>query len=172
MTSKPFDLDHIFGPDYTGPIVMAATREILRGPKRSFQVFSRAEVRNPFAFEPHILISIHGSDQSETPVCRNEHCRDVLAICFDDIRHDMVGCERFHRWHAKQVVDFVEAHPDTLVVVQCQAGISRSAAVAAELSHWLNGEGHDEAWFTQHFAPNTWVRQVLRGYLERRKQAL
>jgi len=163
--TEPFNLDNI--PGMAG--IIAATRDIYRGPQRSFQVLSRAEVRNPFAFEPHILISIHGSDQNDAPVCRNEHCREVLHICFDDIRYDMTGCERFHQRHAKQIVEFVEAHPDTLIVVQCQAGISRSAAVAAELSLWLNGEEHDGGWFTRHFAPNPWVRQELRIYINRRR---
>jgi predicted protein tyrosine phosphatase len=68
---------------------------------------------------------------------------DVLRLGFDDIDHDdgeYVLCDEFH---ARAIIEFVERCNDEKVegiLVHCNAGISRSAAVAKWISerHGLN----------------------------------
>jgi len=65
---------------------------------------------------------------------------------------------------AKQIIDFVEAHRKEIevIVVHCEAGISRSAGVAAALSKII--EGKDDFFFKK-YIPNTLVySKILKAY--------
>jgi predicted protein tyrosine phosphatase len=157
----------LFG-DTKMPLILPS-REILRGPVRSFRILSRLEAeRGPGAEEPYLLISIGDPYQERCPHA-SEWKSAARYLDFHDIRGGAAGLQPFTPRHAKVIVNLLLDNPHVpLVVVHCEAGISRSAAVAAELSRWQNGAAHDEAWFVRHFAPNPWVRQVLREYIERR----
>ncbi|MDQ2798701.1 MAG: hypothetical protein M3Y13_03550, partial [Armatimonadota bacterium] len=63
---------------------------------------------------------------------------------------------------AKSIITFVEEHlADAKVIVcQCEAGLSRSAAIAAALSRIIQKE---DRFFFQRFAPNRWVYETLLG---------
>jgi predicted protein tyrosine phosphatase len=62
--------------------------------------------------------------------------------------------------HARSIVRFVQKHRESvrLIVCQCDAGMSRSAGVAAALSRWLQEE--DEAYF-RHYLPNRLVYSAV-----------
>ena len=63
---------------------------------------------------------------------------------------------------AKQILNAVEKYKDSVeeIIVHCDAGFSRSPAVAAALSLWLNGD--DSEFFDRnHYCPNTWVYRKL-----------
>ena len=55
---------------------------------------------------------------------------------------------------ADRVVQFVREHEPHIneIIVHCQAGVSRSAAIAAAISQELNGE--DEIFGKAQYAPN------------------
>jgi predicted protein tyrosine phosphatase len=63
---------------------------------------------------------------------------------------------------AAQIAAFVKANdPATTILVNCEAGISRSAAVAAALSKFFNG---DDSEMFKHSVPNMFVfRKMLRA---------
>lgn len=71
---------------------------------------------------------------------------------------------------ADQVVEFVEKYKDVeLIVVHCEAGISRSAGLAAALSKIMTG---DDIRFFKKFLPNMLVyRKIINAY-ERKKNDL
>lgn len=147
--------------------IITAYRTIYTGPNRSLLVLGRREIRDPFADQPHIVISISGPGDPLPEVYPGDQCLAVLRLCFDDVK--TAADSRFRAFHprdARDIVEFVQAHPDTLIVCQCEAGICRSAAVAAALSLWLNGAGH-EAWFMEHYLPNPLVFEGLTAYIER-----
>ena len=65
---------------------------------------------------------------------------------------------------AKTVVDFVERYKDKRILVHCDAGISRSSAVAAAILKHYTGDDSmifDSRWYN----PNRWVyRKVLEAF--------
>lgn len=65
---------------------------------------------------------------------------------------------------AKTVVDFVEMYEDKRILVHCDAGISRSSAVAAAILKHYTGDDSmifDSRWYN----PNRWVyRKVLEAF--------
>ena len=57
---------------------------------------------------------------------------------------------------AKEIVDFVEEYRYVVgtIIRQCEAGISRSAGIAAALSKCING---DDKYFFNRYLPNSLV---------------
>ena len=72
---------------------------------------------------------------------KNEFCKDVLTLYFDDITREVEGAVLFSDEMAGQIIDFIEknAEVDTLLV-HCFAGQSRSRAVAAFAVQMLGGD--------------------------------
>lgn len=62
--------------------------------------------------------------------------------------------------HARQILDFVAAHKNDVstIICQCEAGMSRSAGVAAALSHILQGQNK---YLYANFEPNKWVYRTI-----------
>lgn len=71
---------------------------------------------------------------------KNQFCKDVLTLYFDDITREVEGAVLFTDEMAGQIIDFIEANAyvDTLRV-HCFAGQSRSRAVAAFAVQMLGG---------------------------------
>ena len=90
--------------------------------------------------EKHIVISISGSGDEETIIPPNPHRLSQLFLKFDDIEDIMDNYIFFDRSMAQEILDFVEKYCNqiSLVIVQCQAGLSRSVAVASALSKIIN----------------------------------
>ena len=72
---------------------------------------------------------------------KNEFCKDVLTLYFDDITREVEGAVLFSDEMAGQIIDFIEKNVevDTLLV-HCFAGQSRSRAVAAFAVQMLGGD--------------------------------
>lgn len=134
---------------------------------------------------PHLIVSVTTPGDPKIAKLRtNEHTRGVLRLAFDDADRvvpiypstllsggctDIRGCILFTDDMAKQVIDFVVGHKlGTDVprfVVHCDAGRSRSAAIAAALSKVYNGT--DKAYFGENtrYTPNMLVyRKVLNAW--------
>lgn len=128
------------------------------------EVFSRQEVEGgklePVTF-PFALISIHDPDDP-VDLSRVGGCMfDILELCFSDI-DTVSGFEQytlFNKEHAKQIVEFVKMYvKHTHFFVHCDAGISRSPAVAAAIS---KGLGRSDMDFFKKYVPNRRVYSML-----------
>jgi predicted protein tyrosine phosphatase len=98
---------------------------------------------------PHAIISITDPDKDLATFAPNQNRIDILSLQFydlEDIRHEMAledaaeyvntfGHGLFSNAQAVQIVDFVERIKDKVngILIHCEAGVSRSAAVAAAI---------------------------------------
>lgn len=135
-----------------------------RGENMDFVVLGRAHVELE-AFTPkrqHVTISItdpatkNGVGYGEANLFPSEQRLDTLRLEFYDITESTGHYYPVSKEQAQQIVDFIKEWKDKvkLIVVHCEAGISRSAAVAAALSKWLNNE---DLFFFENFCPNSVV---------------
>lgn len=90
---------------------------------------------------------------------------DCLTISFWDEIEDKHGCMSYQQ--AKSILDFVIQNPFVKnIVVHCEAGISRSAGVAAALAKIING--NDDYFFDYYhnrYVPNmTCYKRILEVY--------
>ena len=86
----------------------------------------------------YIIISIFGRGEDKAKFYNNPSLMGVLYCHFEDTE-DSDGIS--HK-DAKDIIKFVQHCQDkiNLIVVHCQAGISRSAGVCAALSRYLDGD--------------------------------
>ena len=87
----------------------------------------------------HIIISITSSSDDVARLRANKTCRGVLRLSFPDA--DVPSEQHaedvlFSREHAMKVWTFVQQHLPEIerIIVHCDAGVSRSPAVAAAIS--------------------------------------
>lgn len=122
-----------------------------------------------------ISISTPNVDYTGYPVEADDENRVVaiLSIEFMDADnpgdYDVYGCmttidDLMTDEDAKKIVAFVEKYKDKRILVHCDAGISRSSAVAAAiLKHYTGNDDmiFDSRWYN----PNRWVyRKVLEAF--------
>ena len=114
-----------------------------------------------------VIISIsdpHGVYDGSPFVGNKNNVIDILRLSFADAdypgRDDVYGrvvteSDLMSDEYAKNVADFVERYKDCLIIVHCDAGISRSSGVAAAIMKYYNGS--DDAIFdSRRFHPNMW----------------
>lgn len=90
-----------------------------------------------------IMISIH--DRHQEPAKLQSGWKDVLRLSFHDMDIPKEGMDLFSTKDAKELIAFIDKHADVeRVVVHCNMGVSRSAAVAMFIS-----EQQDRALFQQ-----------------------
>lgn len=121
---------------------------------------------------PHIFVSIYssGGDAPNLPTA-NLNCGGAIYLQFDDTDWDedlenpdgsITQLRAMTPNAAKTIWSYVDAtlsvEPEDLVVIHCDAGVSRSPAVAAALSrHYL---GYDDLYFKQ-YRPNMHVYRTM-----------
>ena len=118
----------------------------------------------------HIIISIRSPKTETVSIPYNESNAGVLFTCFHDLdhmpksEHVCLGSIKpyvlFDEEMAKEILCFVKLHENEidLIVVNCEAGISRSAGVAAALSKILNDE---DEYFFKEYLPNMLVYRIM-----------
>jgi predicted protein tyrosine phosphatase len=138
------------------------------------KVLSQEMVEHYECDEPHVLISIcsPGSDGAVLP--ENPNRLETLRLCFHDIVADDflragidpedLGLQFLRRYNveptffseenANAIAELLDRHPGKHVIVNCEAGISRSAGVAAAIAFAKTGD--DEFYFRNYF-PNKQV---------------
>jgi hypothetical protein len=124
----------------------------------SFQVLGRVESTKFVPDESYIHISLRDPDLPPVLLPENPNRMGVLFLAFADTDDPYTGITEAQ---AEEIIRFVTAHRESIkrIVCNCEAGISRSAGVAAALAKWLVG---DDAPFFAHFLPNRLVyRRVL-----------
>lgn len=110
------------------------------------------------------MISLANPGLPHPELRESPHRLGVLRLAFDDIeptRKRPHGAKTpMTLGHAREIRLFVEAHLETveLIVVHCEAGVSRSPAVAAALWRWLEGTRGP---FFDRFRPNSHVYRTL-----------
>jgi predicted protein tyrosine phosphatase len=127
-----------------------------------FVVYSRLQAIRMDLREPHAVISIHDPGSEPPAIPESAFLRGVLRLSFHDLdraggREDAV---LFTPGHAHEILDFlgrVRGEVEALVV-HCEAGISRSAGVAAALSRALFDA---DRFFFEHYVPNPLVYATL-----------
>lgn len=126
-----------------------------------FDIFNRETIEKYDAKEKHIVISIH--DPNTTHAILSETCKDTRLETLFLVASDTDGKYGvpFTREMANKVWLLVDKYKDDidLIVINCEAGISRSAGVGAALSKVLNNDDTD---FFRYFRPNMFIyRKVL-----------
>ena len=125
-------------------------------------VYSRGAIeRLPPHDVPHVIVSITTTSDDEAELPIDEHCKGVLRLAFLDAESlpaDAPG--QFTSQQASAICVFVQKHRLNVrrIVVHCDAGVSRSPAVAAALAVCL-GKSDEE--FFRRYRPNMFVYRCL-----------
>jgi len=124
-----------------------------------FQVFSRNEAEK-YCKETHndksIMISIKTPSDKTRPnvdITFKNNIMAILKLAFDDVEEQYGDEMPISELQAKQIVEFVDDYKNSidLIIVHCDAGISRSAGICAALSKWLT---NDDKIFFSGYVPN------------------
>lgn len=136
----------------------------------NFLVMNREGIQVYQEDRPHIVISISDPETTPPNLPDNENRLGLLRLQFYDLDHtkglsqllrERVKDSLFTEGQAKQVLRFFrEFYPTKaqVVIVNCEAGISRSAAIAAALCKI--GVGHDHLYFRK-YIPNRRVYSYI-----------
>jgi predicted protein tyrosine phosphatase len=112
----------------------------------------------------YIVISIHDSDSRPAKVKKQPGLRAVLPLGFDNVDPTgptkLVTSVAMTPEQADAIWNFVDEHRDEVgaLVVHCEAGHSRSPAVAAAICEVLGGDGR--RFFTGK-EPNMYVYRLM-----------
>ena len=134
--------------------------DVLGGPNTWFLVLSRVRVARVQPNVPYVLISITDPGTDPAQIAESPLCMGVLRLQFFDVDIAYGGLRAPSEEDAEAIVQFVRRYQSMadLIICQCEAGISRSAGVAAALSRWLNG--HDEEFFRR-YLPNRLIYRLI-----------
>lgn len=123
------------------------------------EVRSRLTVNQWKAKETGVVISISEPRSNHPLIEEKPELKEVLRLSFHDI--DIETSEFDHSRmtdeDAKLVATFVEKHKNVdMMIVQCDAGISRSSGIAAAILKHLTGDD-SQIFNDKRFLPNRWV---------------
>jgi len=124
-------------------------------------VLNRFEAEDFYCGHSWGCISI-ATTADDFPRIRRDYRHDLLQLAFADITIPADNYILFHDDHAHDILDFVTRNWEDIdtLMVHCDAGISRSSAVAAAIAHFKLGD--ESEFFDEPFDPNTRVYQTLR----------
>ena len=127
----------------------------------------RKAVNVPFSFTkqsasvaiPHIWISIENPGDEATKLRPNDARKNFLRLQVADT-DDKTAPGAITENQAEDLLRFVvrHAHPNLTVIINCTAGVSRSAAVAAALT---NLSGMDDTPFFKNYSPNSLIYRTM-----------
>ena len=137
-----------------------------------FLVFNREAIESePAHADPHIIVSIQSPKDPQLPKLNtSRHTLRVVRLVFhdmDDMHKRALPPEEWAKYEgdcfsqaqARQIVEAVRMHPEAEeLLVHCDAGFSRSPAVAAALSKALTG---DDKFFFKRYSPNMRVYRTI-----------
>lgn len=117
--------------------------------------------------KPHIVISIKTPGANKADIKPNFACLDKLFLEFQDI--DLAKCDKyidcpelhpFNKKQAVEIIEFINFHLENIegLIVNCEAGVSRSPAIAAAIALLL---GQDNQIYFKKYLPNMYVYRTL-----------
>jgi predicted protein tyrosine phosphatase len=105
-----------------------------------------------------IMISIQDTSQNNVKFNRNPKINAILRLFFSDIEYEIESGIMMSKNDAKTLKDFIDLWKEKVgtIIIHCQAGISRSAGVAASIEKYLNGEMMEleDIWNNHKYSPN------------------
>ncbi len=116
--------------------------------------------------QPAVMISVSDPNMYYDcePFASSENgVQEILPWCFSDADEagpDVYGIEAEESdlmsfEDAEKIARLLRKHPDTDIIVHCDAGISRSAGIAAALLKYFTGSD-DQIFRDTYYCPNTW----------------
>jgi len=93
--------------------------------------------------EDYVIISMRGADERLPFIvlkCLRPRRKAALFMKFDDVNKDHDGWKTITDEQSAAISEFILRHKDLSFVCQCDAGISRSSAVAAAISNFFTGD--------------------------------
>jgi predicted protein tyrosine phosphatase len=131
-----------------------------------FAVADRLEIEQGAILRiPYVLISISDPDKLRPKPKKTHLCRAVMFLRFHDAEPSAgfelpANIRLMTARQARQVWDFVLRWKGEVraIVVHCEAGMSRSPAVAAAI---CKGLGEDDSRFWREYQPNQFVYDLL-----------
>jgi len=124
--------------------------------------------------DSYALISIRGYMDPKPKLEKNSTIKDKLFLMFDDIDYNIEkppseNLRCISEKQANQIVDFISKNKDNVdtIIVNCMAGKSRSAGVAAAILKFYHND--DTPIFNNNkYIPNmTCYRTVLNAFFEK-----
>jgi len=126
-------------------------------------------------YEDILRLSFHDVDkrnkQKDCKVCKGTGKLKIFSDINDGHCYsctDKIDIILFDELMARKVLEFVKYYQNKVrvIVVHCEAGISRSAGVAGALSLIYNGT---DQYYFDHYVPNMYVyRKILNCYMDSR----
>lgn len=109
--------------------------------------------------------------EGQWPKLSTENRVGILHLAFWDIEELIPGYKRMTEEQAEKILNFADEIWDKAecLLVHCEAGISRSPAIAAAISKIKIG--HEGGYFQTHF-PNRWVYSTILRVNENRKRVM
>ena len=91
---------------------------------------------------------------------------NVLIInCLDTVEENHIFAFDKEK-HARRIMDFVMDTKNEVIFICCDAGESRSPAIAAALYEHENGENADFIWNSSEYHPNMYVYRTMKECLK------
>ena len=129
-----------------------------------FLVMSEREIEKYNVKEPHIIISIRSPKSLKPIIPYRPNCLEILYLEFHDLDGIHLPSSADYKLisslDAKLIWEIVNVYKDkiSLIICQCEAGISRSAGIAGALSKVLNG---DDTEIFKKYLPNMLVYRTI-----------
>jgi len=135
-----------------------------------FMVLSRDKIEHYNTDKKHIVISVSDPGYDSPMLPENLNRVGILCLYFHDVNDseyvDNKEIKGFDRHNAIAILNFFETFRDyvDLVICQCEAGISRSSAIAGAL---CKISGQDDSKFFKEYLPNSFVyNSIIKEYYE------
>ena len=80
--------------------------------------------------------------------------KNKLILYYDD------NCKDFNKKMAHKIIKFTNKHKKQKIYCLCDAGISRSSAIACALNKYYNGDDY-ELWNDWHYKPNKHIYNTM-----------
>jgi hypothetical protein len=131
----------------------------------NIQVRSRTLAKEFLSDTAWAAISV-STEMGDFPDLQVQNRVGLLRLQFWDIStpsQQMIEAEDpklFSKENARSILDFVDAHYIDTLLVHCEAGKSRSPAIAAAVAHIKLGEGAEKVWF-DNYNLNRFVYNVI-----------
>lgn len=132
-------------------------------------IHNRNSVRHVDIKEPHAFISITEPEECLTHIQPNRWCEGILGLRFSDVDDLLLkslgpkGLVPFNEIHAKSIINFYQSLPPiNYLIVNCDAGICRSSAIAAAIHVMRDELDMDRAIFDNPlYEPNRRVYRMI-----------